>query len=361
MSVCQNVNGDRVYLQPLKHKALSIIGLKPRELREACVRSWVLAPAEEGTGPPAIFDSEDLQRVTGSPSATTTALELSRLTSNTFHHRATTAFLLKDVDVVDGYLYAARWKTRVLPVKAPVLAEKPQMRVPQGTIVCTFNGNLYFGHWLTDDLPLHMAGERTGNPFVLERKPFIHEGEYRQLLGIPSHALTRAHFDELTVIEDFSQNTYKQKRYEELRGRVAGQVRDKGARRIFISREAALGDRALANAPELETYLQAQGFLVLRPEELTPMQIAAQTMGAQLVIGVEGSQLMHALLTMATGGVMCCIQPPSRFVNVIRDYTASLGMNYATIVGHAVDGGFSVRMDELKRLLDRIDTVVTYH
>lgn len=350
-----------MYLQPLKHKALSLIGLRPRELRAACVKSWVLAPAEEGRAPPAIYDAEDLGRVTGSPSATSTAQEMHRLTVDTAHHRATTAFLLKNVDVVDGYLYGTRWKTRVLPVKAPLMAAKPQMRLPQGTIACTWNGNLYFGHWLTDDLPLYLAGEKTGNPFILERTPYKHEPEYRQLLDIHCHALRRAHFDELAVIEDFGQNTYKRKRYEELRRRIAALVPSAGAKRVFIARGIRAENRVLVNEPELEAYLQAQGFEVLRPGELTPRQIAARTMGAKLVIGVEGSQLLHALLTMAPGGVICSIQPPFRFVNVIRDYTSCLDMHYATILGHVAGGGFRVDIEGLKRLLERIESTLTRH
>jgi hypothetical protein len=350
-----------VYLQPLKHKAMSLIGLKPRELQAACAKSWVLAPAENGRAPPAIYDAEDLGRATGSPSATTLSQEMNRLTVDTGHHCATTVYLLKNVDVVDGYLYGARWKTRVLPVKAPLMAAKPQMRLSQGTIACTWNGNLYFGHWLTDDLPLFLAGERIGNPFILERKPYKHEPEYRQLLDIPHHALSRARIDELAVIEDFGQNTYKRKRYEELRKRIAALVPSAGAKRIFISRGVAAEDRVLVNESELEAYLQAQGFEVLRPEELTPTQIASRTMGAEMVIGVEGSQLLHALLTLAPGGVICSIQPPFRFVNVIRDYTNCLDMRYATILGHVAEGGFRVQMDGLKRLLDRIGSTLTRH
>lgn len=350
-----------MYLQPLKHKALSLIGLKPRELREACIKSWVLAPAEEGESPPAIYDLRDLDRVTGSPPETTPAQEMRFLTADISHHCATTVFLLKNVDVVDGYVYGTRWKTKFLPVKAPLMAAKPEIRVSQGTIACTWNGNQYFGHWLTDDLPLHLAGERIGNPFILERRAFMHEPEYRQLLRIPSRALTRARLDELVVIEDFGQNKYKRARYEELRRRIAALVPAKGAKRVFIARGATGENRALVNERQLESYLETQGFLVLQPEKLSPMQIAKQTMGAELVIGVEGSHLLHALLTMAQGGVLCCIQPPFRFVNVIRGYANCLDMHYATIVGHMAEGGFRVDIDGMKRLLERIDGTLTHH
>ncbi len=350
-----------MYLQPLKHKVFSLIGLEHHELQDASVRSWVIAPAEQGKAPPAIYDVEDLERVIASPSATTPLLEISRLQAENCQHYSTRAFLLKDVDVVDGYLYGARWKTRVLPAKAPLLQAKPEMRVAQGTMACTWNGNQYFGHWLTDDLSLHLAGESIGSPFILERKPFMHEPGYRHLLGIPARAYGRAHFDELTIIEDIGQNNYKRQRYEELRRRIAAGVPATGAKRVFIARGVTGEKRVLVNEPALEAYLEAQGFLVLHPEKLTPAQIVRQTMGAELVIGVEGSHLFHVFLTMAPGAVICCIQPPFRFVTSIRDYASCLDMHYAITVGHMAPGGFSVPIDGLKRLLDKIDASLTRH
>jgi hypothetical protein len=73
-------------------------------------------------------------------------------------------------------------------------------------------------------------------------------------------------------------------------------------------------------------------------------------------MGVEGSQIPHALLTMADKGVLCCLQPPSRFANTFKGYTDCLDMRYAMLVGYAAPGGFRIDLDDLSRLLEKIDT-----
>jgi hypothetical protein len=83
-------------------------------------------------------------------------------------------------------------------------------------------------------------------------------------------------------------------------------------------------------------------------------------MGAEVVIGVEGSQIPHALLSMADDGILCCLQPPTRFNNTIKGYTDCLEMQYAILVGHAAPGGFSIDLNNLKRMLDRIDAELAH-
>ena len=65
--------------------------------------------------------------------------------------------------------------------------------------------------------------------------------------------------------------------------------------------------------------------------------------------------MVHSLFTMATDGALCLLQPPYRFNNVLKNYTDCLGMCYGFLTGCAEEGGFSVELDQLKRLLDRLD------
>jgi len=176
------------------------------------------------------------------------------------------------------------------------------------------------------------------------------------LLNIQCESVARAHFDEVIVLQDFGQNSHKKKRYEVLRSRLRERVRGVGAKRVLLRRGNLGQSRAIVNAPEFESYLSSQGFSIVEPETLTPLEVAAQTMGAEVVIGVEGSQIPHALLTMADGGILCCLQPPSRFNNTIKGYTDCLDMQYAILVGRPAPGGFSIDMDGLKLMIERFDT-----
>ncbi len=353
------IEGFQVYLRPFRDKAISLLGLSHECVADACIRTWQLAPAQSKPAAPALYDPAELNHVQGTWSGTTVAAEVHKLISPFQDHAATRAFLLKDLDVVDGYIYGGRWKSRLLPVGPPIWASAPEAHIPHATLACSWSGNVYFGHWVTDDLSLYLAAAELGNPFTLERKPYLHEPQYRELLQVPNPALRRAHFDEMILLEDVGQNDYKRRRYELLRSRLRAQARKPGSKHVFIRRGTSGEARRIVNSSEVESFLSAQGFAVIDPEALTPVDIAAQLQDARIVISVEGSQLAHALLSMAQGGILCCIQPPWRFNNIHRGHTECLGMRYAILVGRTCDGGFRVEIDGLKRLLDKMDEALS--
>jgi hypothetical protein len=58
---------------------------------------------------------------------------------------------------------------------------------------------------------------------------------------------------------------------------------------------------------------------------------------------------------MAAGGTLCTIQPPDRFVNVVRGFTSCIEARYATVVGECAPDGFTLPLHKLRRILDRIN------
>lgn len=116
-------------------------------------------------------------------------------------------------------------------------------------------------------------------------------------------------------------------------------------------------ERAIRNPIPLETFLEARGFTIIDPDRMTSAQIVEATQGAKIILGVEGSHLAHGIYTIADGGTFCILQPPYRFNNIFKDFTDAIGLNYAFTVGHEVEGGFNVDLDELLRLIDRIESL----
>ncbi len=106
-------------------------------------------------------------------------------------------------------------------------------------------GNHFFGHWITDDLTLHLAAEAIGRPFILKRKAYLHEPEYRRLLNIWCDEVACTHFDEVVVLRDFGQNAYKRKRYEILRNRLKEQFHPGHAKRVLLRRGSLGVSRAI--------------------------------------------------------------------------------------------------------------------
>jgi hypothetical protein len=334
----------------------SFTGTAIEEIEDACVESWIVEPALKQRVQPSIYLPSDLSRVTGAIEFSNLQREMEYLTAEVRDHAATVAYRLRNVAVVDGGLYSGRWRERLMSRERAEPGIGPEKRMTSGVVASSWCGNHFFGHWITDDLTLHLAAEEIGHPFILKRKAYLHEPEYRRLLNIWCDQVACTRFDEVVVLRDFGQNEYKRRRYEILRNRLKMQFRMPGERRVLLRRGSLGVSREIVNNSEFESFLSARGFSIVDPEKLTPSEIVEQTMGAEVVIGVEGSQIPHALLTMADKGVLCCLQPPFRFVNTFKGYTDCLGMRYAMLVGHAAPGGFRIDLNELGRLLDKIDT-----
>jgi capsular polysaccharide biosynthesis protein len=339
-----------------KEKLSRLLGQKEATFRTICEKEWTLGPATSTTVPPAIFSEDDLSRVTAVMEDTSLDWEMLRIRGGKREHAPTQAFLISNVELRDGYLSKGRWVYRLLRSRTKS-GSAPAVTIPEAAIACTLFGSFYFGHWMTDDLTLHLAASSIATPIVVERPIYHHEPGYRSLFGIDANMLTRARFSRFTMIEDFGQNTYKEERYRILRSRLRAATPNSGAnRRIYIKRGAGGVPRPLLNTEEIERYLTAQGFVLIDPSSHSPAEIAQLANGAQIAISVEGSHMVHGLMNLADGGTICQIQPPFRFNNVFKDYTDCLGMRYAFVVGHPSEGGFTLPIDELKRFLDRVES-----
>ena len=112
--------------------------------------------------------------------------------------------------------------------------------------------------------------------------------------------------------------------------------------------------RILLNEEVLAERLEGRGFRILCPTEHSVDEILDVCMDAKVVVGVEGSNLCHALLVMQAGATLVTLQPPHRFNNILKTYCDGLGMRYAFTVGHSSPEGFFVEPEALDRLLDRV-------
>ena len=343
-----------------KERVLHLFGRKKATFRTVADKEWVLRPATFSNVPPAIFAESDLARVTGTMPDTSVDFELRRIRGGPREHRATLAFQLSDVSLRDGFLLKGPWSHRLLkdPQRSP--RNTPVLSVPEASIGCTFFGNVYFAHWITDDLTLHLAAQEFAPPIAAHRKLYHHEPGYRALFGIEPAVAPRAHIERFTMLDDFGQNAYKAERYSTLRNRLRHACPTPGANpRIYLRRGTHGAPRTLVNTTEVEAWLASQGFLILDPDTQSPEEIARLASGAQIAISVEGSHMIHGFMHLAENGVLCQIQPPYRFNNLFKDYTDCLGMRYAFVVGLPVEGGFTLPLDELKRFLDRVEGQTT--
>jgi hypothetical protein len=81
-------------------------------------------------------------------------------------------------------------------------------------------------------------------------------------------------------------------------------------------------------------------------------ELARELAGAGVVLGVEGSQLLHGVFAMADGGTIVTLQPPDRFITAIKVYCDALGLRYALVVGEGSTEGFHIDVDRVTRTVD---------
>jgi Glycosyltransferase 61 len=320
-------------------------------------RSWTICPAEASSVPAAIYLDDSIDRVRGVGVSTSRDNELRRVKGGRVEHAATVAHEIRGAHLLDGSLYAGAWRWQLARGRTPFYWRGDCVVETSAALACTFYGSFYFGHWMRDDLSLALAAAEIDKPVITSRTAFRHEPGYRELLD--AHPLTCAAcvFDRIVLIEDFSQNSSKRRRYEELRARLAARIPEAACRRVYLRRGTmgALEPRTLLNGAQIESFLVARGFVIVDPDRLSSEELCRQLRGARIVVAVEGSHLAHAIYAMAADGVICALQPPHRFNNIYKDYADCAGMRYAFVVGTAADCGFAIGVDDLMRTLEKIE------
>lgn len=325
--------------------------------RELCDRQWTLHPSENITSPPAIYLGGELDKVIGVQEETTYAAELKRVQGGVIEHAGTTAYRLRDVTIYNGYVYKKSMKYPLTTAKESLIGFGKLDKIPEAALGCTFVGNRYFGHWLTDNLTLTLAAQQLATAIRPAYKFTDHQQEYSNFLDIHCEPVAKAKCKELIFIDDYGQNRYKRERYDYIRSKLRSQFKENSAQSVqgvMLLRGKSGVQRLLVNENEIAEYLRNQGFIIVDPQAMSAREIVTKTLGAKVVVGAEGSQLVHGLFTLSGSGTIVTLQPPYRFNNVFKDYTDCLGLRYGFVVGQQVANGFEINIEDLARTLDMI-------
>lgn len=324
-------------------------------------RQWTLCPPSTAHVAPAIFPPGAIEKIRTLSPWRSWAVEAPLIHGGTLQLGPTRACLLRDVDIVGGHLYCGP-AMAAEGLGKPGVWLKPEHRhqtIEHGHLVSTLSGTRFFGCLLLDDFPLSLLAPASDLQLSLVSNPYTHEAQYRALVGLGSKiTVARARIRELMHYEDPAFNASKVERYRVLRERLRLGVGAQGgfkSRGVYIRRGLSGERRVLANEPDLESALVRQGFTVLDPTHLSALEIARCCQDAPIVISVEGSQISHAIFSMADDAALVVLQPPDRFGMAYKEFTDGLGMRFAFVVGNAVAEGFTIDMTELLHVLDQLD------
>jgi capsular polysaccharide biosynthesis protein len=232
----------------------------------------------------------------------------------------------------------------------PLLA--PEI-VARGAIFCTATGNRYFGQWLMDDCATYPLAVAEGAPITTAQPVNVHTLDYEQRLDMRPRRVGSAYVPELVIFHDVGQNPDKRRRVQAMRDRLfpaGGGAEHAG---VFILRGATGQRRVLRNELELAERLRdRRGLRIVDPARADVETIVRTCAGARMVVGVEGSGLMHGILALRAGGAIVTLQPPSRFVGLYKDLADRDDQAFAFVVGLPEGEDFRVDPDEVERTLD---------
>lgn len=111
--------------------------------------------------------------------------------------------------------------------------------------------------------------------------------------------------------------------------------------------------RTLTNELALAEHLRdTRGFRILDPMSNDVETIRTTCAGAQTIIGVEGSHLIHGLMTLKEGGALISLMPPNRFYALNKHITDRDHQHFGFVVGTPDADGFHINIDEVERTLD---------
>ena len=325
---------------------------EPGSLESAALRSWEIAPAEVAITKPAYFLPNQLERVTGWAFANEHPRREMEGGIETVHG-PTRGFLLEDAWLIDGVLYKDQACSHLQPRSRRVPKLRVEVELDRGAVYCTAGGNKWFGDFLMVDCVTYPLASAEGVPVTTDHPAWAHVPGYESWLDMRPLRLGGAHFRELVIFNDRGQNRGKHERYCAIREKLISRVDAKPHPGVFILRGRSGELRLLRNELELaERLRERRGFRILDPMTADVPTIVATCAGAQTVVGLEGSGLMHGIIVLSEGGAVLTLQMPNRFVRVYKYQTDREGQHYGFVVAHAVEDVFVIDPEEVERTLD---------
>lgn len=343
----------RLTLRPLAEIVRHRVQRRPAPALEAmAVRIWEVAPAETAIVPRGFCLPGQLERVRETIfTAKDPFPEMQGGWEAT--HGATRAMLLEDAWIIDGVVYAGAAVSHLHPRTRRLPHVAVDVEIDRGALYGSPGGNMYFGTWLMDDCVTHALAEVDGMPVDTARPTSPHVRDYERWFEMRPARIGRAFFRELVVYDDLGQNQHKARRWAALRDKLARRFAAPPHPGVFIVRGESGVRRVLRGELELaERLARTRGLRVIDPMKLELEAVMRACAGARMIVGVEGSALLHGMLWLERGGACVVLQPPNRYCALMKHLTDRDGQYYGCVVGRQLGEDFAVDTDEVERTID---------
>lgn len=315
----------------------------------------VLCKAENQDVSPAIFINHHLSRITGAPKFVSLESELNLLHTPKVFHEPTVLYRLDNVRIYGGGLWTKSrnyWSRKIYKNKnlSPV-------ELGAATLVDNDLTSIFFGHWLHDFVPASLIGTTSRPSLALNRPNYTHAKDYECLFELDVIYANSGVVRELYFLHDVAQNSYKLRRYSQLRNQLADKLRPEDSKYtgVYIARGNSGLKRMLTNEQDLIDHLAKKGFDILYPEKMTPEMIVRRLWNASLVIAVEGSSIAHAIYTAAHCAGYLILMPPNRLSMIFKGILDALNNPFGLYIcqpSQESDSFYIDSMSDIDKLID---------
>lgn len=345
-----------ISVRPFLNALAKSLGHLPADLETMAVDRWTVAPSSGRFVPPAVFLPGHLDRMLGAEFGSVDAVARDLQGGFESMEGETLGFRFRNVDLVDGVLYASTATRHLRERVRRSVGYRVPTEILSGSLYESWVGNKWFGSWLMEDCLTYSLAEQFGSPATsAPRLEAGHTPAYERLLGIRPRRVSHVRFEELILFQDGPHNDGKKARADRMRERLVATTVLEEHPGVFLLRGSAGAKRILSNEMAFADRLaSSRGFRIVDPLKSSVDEIIRACAGAQVVAGVEGSQLVHGLMSMPPGATLFVVQPPKRVVSTLKIATDRQGQGYAFVIAAGGDDEFTVDIDEAERTLDLI-------
>lgn len=303
---------------------------------------------------PAIFFPEQLDRVIACEWGRSLQSEVEKLLATKWRSSPIGICELREVWVLGGHVFHTDGRnllrdSGIMKALTGKLESFDAVAIPNTRL-----GLRYFGHWLRDDCSGFEYAKDFGKIISVSLPNYRDAAGYAGLVGQVWEESEGFFAERATFVSDIGFSLEKAKRLRALRARLRQNCKTQNVSSlVFIRRGANDPRRNALNEDELIEQMSRIGVRVVdgdRPIAETMEDI----LDAEVIIGMEGSQLAHAVQLLRQDGAIVALQSPFRFYNPHHEWCRMLGMSYGTVVGQAVDGGFEVAFEDVMQMVDLV-------
>ena len=252
------------------NRLLARLITKPLNIKDFEKISIILCKSEIQPTLPAIYLKEHLNRVSGAHHLSSIKYEFERLEQKTVKHEPTILYPIGKTKLFRGGLWTSN--NSLFTRRLEKFDKLHTVNLKKAVITDSDIAHQYFGHWLSDAVPASLTAE-SDMPSVIFKKPhYQHANEYTQIFKLQNLVGNLGSVENLFLLEDYSQNSYKVRRYLELRKRLQsnlGLLDNSQSKNVYMARGQTGVKRNLINEKAVIEHLQLRGFDIVYPEKMS--------------------------------------------------------------------------------------------